>query len=292
MKGIIHHINTSLLPVSLLAVLLLLAISCTERIDIELDSTYNRLIVQAEVTSDSIHHRVILTSSGDYFANQPPPPVSGAMVEISFEDQVLLLSENESLPGVYESPFAFRGKPGTTYRLDISEVDIDLDGEDESYQSSSTMPSGSELHSIELRYFQSPVISGYLVQMYANHPPDQRDWFSFKLRKNRELLTDTLIKYSVFSDDLFDDGYLPGLPVGFLSDDDPLQSGTSGDTITLELNAIEQVFFDFISGAQQEIVGNNPLFSGPPANVVSNISNGAMGIFAAYSVQRTSAILP
>jgi len=271
---------------------MMLAVSCTERIDIELDSTYKRLIVQAEITSDSLHHRVILTSSGDYFANQPPPPVSGAMVEISFNDQVLLLSENDSLPGIYESPDAFRGTPGTSYRLDISEVDVDLDGEYESYQSSSTMASGSELHSIELRYFQSPVISGYLVQMYANHPPDQRDWFSFKLLKNKELVTDTLIKYNVFSDDLFDDGYIPGLPVGFLSDDDPLQSGRPGDTITLELNSIEQVFYDFISGAQQEIVGNNPLFSGPPANVVSNISNGAMGIFTAYSVQRATVLIP
>ncbi len=276
----------------LAAVLLLGSVSCTERVDIELDSTYRRLIVEAEVTTDSVHHWVILTTSGDYFVNEPAIGVSGGMVELSFENQILALTEIDSLPGTYETPFAFRGMPGTTYYLDISQVDIDQDGQYENYHATSTMPSGAELHSIELRYFETPIVSGYVVQMYANHPPDQPDWFGFKIRNNGRLLTDTLIKYNVFSDELFDDGYLPGLPVGFLSDDDPLQAAHPGDTITFELNCIELFYYEFITAAHQEIIGNNPLFSGPPANIKSNISNGARGAFAAFSVQRTSTIVP
>jgi hypothetical protein len=46
------------------------------------------------------------------------------------------------------------------------------------------------------------------------------------------------------------------------------------------------------SEAQSEIFGNNPLFSGPPANVSTNLENGAVGIFTAYSIERVSKIIP
>jgi hypothetical protein len=105
------------------------------------------------------------------------------------------------------------------------------------------------------------------------------------------MLTDSLSKYSVLSDDIFDSGYFPGLPVGFLSDDDPRQAVHPGDTITFELNCIDEFYYNFVTEAQLEINGNYPLFSGPPANVVTNLDNDAQGIFTAYSIQRISAIM-
>jgi hypothetical protein len=127
--------------------------------------------------------------------------------------------------------------------------------------------------------------------MYASHLPYQRDWFGFKLFKNGELLTDSLSNYLVMTDDLFDDGYFPGLPVGFLDDSDPLQAVHPGDTVTLQLDCIDQTYYDFIAGARLEIVGNYPIFSGPPANLKTNLTNGAFGIFTAYQVLRASVVL-
>ena len=273
----------------LLAILLMA--SCSERIDIELDSTYRRLVVQGAVTSDSVRHRVMLTTSLDYFANMSSPQVSGAMVELSFDDQILTLAESPILPGLYETQEAFRGVPGTTYELDISQVDVDADGQFEEYHAESTMPGGAELDDIALRYFSTPIVNGYQVLMWASHPVEQRDWFGFRIRKNGVLLTDSLSTYSVLADDLFNSGYLPGFPVGFLSDDDPRQVVYPGDTVTFELESIDQAYYDFVNDAQLEMIGNVPLFSGPSANIRSNISNGGMGIFAAYSIQRASTIL-
>ena len=65
---------------------------------------------------------------------------------------------------------------------------------------------------------------------------------------------------------------------------------SSGDTVTLELDCIDRAYYDFISSSQLEIAPNYPLFSGPPANVSSNIDNGAYGTFTAYEVLRTSVI--
>lgn len=85
--------------------------------------------------------------------------------------------------------------------------------------------------------------------------------------------------YFVLSDDFFDTGYFPRLPVGFLSDDDPREAVHAGDTLTLEMDCIEEAYYNFVTEAQLEIAGSFPLFSGPPANVTSNIDNGAQVFF-------------
>lgn len=265
--------------------------ACTERIDIDLDSTPGRLVVEGAVTTDFLRHHVDLSITSDYFSNEPAQPVRDALVELSFGNESIILSEDEAIPGRYKASTAFSGIPGTSYKLDISQLDMDQDGEEEHYHASGTMPGGPELEHIELRYYSSPVISGFAVFMYASHPPEQRDWFGFKLKKNSDMLTDSLKKYTVLSDDLFDSGYFPGLPVGYLNDDDPRQAIHSGDTVTFELNCIEQAYYNFVTEAQLEINANYPLFSGPPANVISNIDNGAMGIFAVYSIQRSSLVV-
>ena len=267
-----------------------LAAGCTERVDIELDSTYARLAVEGYVNTDSIKHFVLLSITSDYFSNEAAPRVSDALVELSFDDESMQLIENDSIPGLYETQAAFRGSIGTTYELNISQLDVNQDGEDERYSASSTMPGGAQLDYIELKYYPTAVGSGYAVFMYASDPTEQRDWYGFKLFKNRVLLTSTLSEYGTLSDDIFDSGYFPGLPVGFLSDDNPEQAVQPGDTVTFELNCIDEAYYNFVNGAQLEIIGYNPLFSGPSANVASNLSNGAFGIFAAYSIQRSSVI--
>jgi len=275
----------------LIATGILLA-ACTEKIEIDLDSTYARLVVEGEVTSDSIKHYVKLSVTSDYFSIEAAPPVQYAHVELRFGDESLQLVESDIQAGLYEAPSPFRGVIGTTYELDISQVDVDRDGIEEHYHASSTMPGGPELLYIEVKYYPTPFATGYTVFLHASHPPEFRDWFGFKLSKNGDMLTDSLYKYSVISDELFDSGYFPGLPVGFLSDDDPREALHQGDTLTLELNCIEEAYYDFITEAQLEIAGYYPLFSGPPSNVSSNVDNGAMGIFTAYSIQRYSLVMP
>lgn len=283
--GFLYYVCLMLIPMGILTS------ACTEKIDIELDSTYARLVVDGKVTTDSVKHVVMLSITSDYFSNMPAPAVQGALVELSFDDEIVQLVEDTEQPGLYETPYAFRGHIGTTYSLDISLVDVDQDGTEEHYHASGTMMGGSELLYIELKYYPSPFVSGYTVFMHASHPREVSDWFGFKLRKNSDLLTDSLHKYRVLSDELFDTGYFPGFPIGFLSDDDPRQAIRSGDTVSLEMNCIEEVYYDFVNEAQLEIAGYYPLFSGPPSNIVSNIDNGAMGIFAVYSIQRYSLIV-
>jgi len=265
--------------------------ACTEVIDIELDSTFQRLIVYGSVTTDSIHHGIELSASSDYFSNAPSPKISDARVELKFDGNSMLLEEHDTIPGLYLTPIAFRGTPLTTYTLNLSQIDVDGDGSFESYMAESTMPDIPQLDSIGLLYFDSPFVSGYQVSTYFLNPPS-REWYGFKIKRNQYLLSERISDYSVQPDDFFNGTYIFGLPVGFLSDDNPIEAIIPGDTVTFELQSIQQDYFNFVVDAQLEIAGNNPLFSGPSSNIRSNIDNQGKGIFTALSIGRVSIVVP
>jgi len=278
------------LPALLLPVLL--STACTEIVDIELDSTYTRLAVEGAITSDSVQHQVILTLSSDYFANQKAPRVSNAEVYLEFENISLQMEENDTVPGLYLTPHKFRGVIGTTYDLSIDQVDVDEDGVYESYKGSSTMPGGVVFDSIVLNYSTSVYGNGWEVYMFALDPPT-RDWYGFNFWKNSELMTPNLLDYGIQPDDFYNGKYLfYGLPIAYFSDDETEQELFPGDTVTLELHSIESAYYDYVGDAQLELFGNNPLFSGPSANIRTNMDNGAMGSFTAYSITRAFAVVP
>ncbi len=50
---------------------MMMASACTERIDIDLDDTYTRLVVYGQIDSDdTARHMISLTESTSYFYNQ------------------------------------------------------------------------------------------------------------------------------------------------------------------------------------------------------------------------------
>jgi hypothetical protein len=283
------RITYSLLRMIFAAVLL--PVSCTEVIEIDLDSTYRRLVVYGTVTNDSIRHEVRLTTTSDYFSNEPSPKIRNASVDLEFDGQRMRMEPVDTIPGTYRAPAAFRGMTGTNYTLLVSGVDEAENGITGNYSASTTLPEVPVLDSISIAYFQSPFVSGYQVFMYALDPP-AKNYYGFRLMLNGIILTTRLSDYTVQTDDFFNGTYIYGLPVGFIADDDPGGPARPGDTVTFELNHIERAFYDFVIDAQLEILGNNPLFSGPPANIRTNIDNDGMGIFAAYAVNRVSAIIP
>lgn len=267
-------------------------VSCTEEIEIELDSTFTRLVVFGQITNDTTVHKVELKRSADYFSNQPAAGVSGALVELSYDDEKIVLAENSKQPGVYETPANFYGQPGKTYRLNISEVDIDEDGIVENYSASSYMPVINDADSITLKYTSNSFFSGWEIQVWTYDPADIRNFYVFKALVNNKLVTDTLTELVIQNDDLFNGNYTYGITSQFLVDSKADEKLEPGDTVTFEANSITEEYYNFLVEAQSESFGQNPLFSGPPANISSNISNGALGFFTAYSLTRSSRIVP
>lgn len=281
-------INNNITTIIIALAISFLLWNCSERIEIDLDSTYTRLVVEGQVTSDTTAHWIRLSETSDYFYNQVAPAVSGARVSFDDGESVHLLTESDTLPGWYQTSPDYHGIPGRTYTLRIGNVDIDKDGETEDYSAASKMNPVNPIDSIKIEWFDT-FFSGYQVRIWAWDSP-QPDWYAFKVRKNGILLTDTLYEMIVQSDEFFNGSYTHGIPSQFLSTDKPDEVVEVGDTITFEINGITEEYYKYIIEAQSQVGPQIPLFSGPPANIRTNFNNGAIGFFEAYSVNYSSTI--
>jgi hypothetical protein len=260
---------------------------CTEKIDVKLDSSYTRLVVEGAITTDTMAHQVRLTTTSSYFYNEPAPEVTGATLTISDGENTWALSETS--PGLYQtSPDVF-GRPDHTYKLQILlKTPINNTA---AYEASSTLRPITQADSIKLKFHPEWGKEGFWeVQCYVLDPPTT-DFYMFDIYRNQSLITDTIDKKVVVDDQLYNGNYTNGIGVGYLNQARNDQRLVAGDTVTLKVASITSDYFNFIGAVQTEVAGQNPLFSGPPANIPGNISNGAVGFFAAYSNTRARAIV-
>ncbi len=262
--------------------------SCTERIDVELDDTYTRLVVDGQITSDATcRHKVVLTETTSYFYNQPPPAVSNADVSVSDnEGNAVLLSEEEA--GIYYLPEGFRSETGKTYTINI-ELEEAIDGKS-LYTASSETPNIGDTVWIDLKWEPDFGDDGfYIVQCYYYDPPGP-NFYMFDIYKNDTLLTDTISEKQVVDDRFYDGGFTNGIGVGYLNQSRKNQKLRPGDVITFRASSITEEYAYFVWELQEEVSFSTPLFSGPPANVNGNISGGAVGFFSSFPVMYASTV--
>ncbi len=266
-----------------LALMLFFGTSCSERYDIELDDTFTRLVVDGLVTSDTLRHGVRLTTSTSYFFNEAPPAVSGAAVYLEDGVQRRRLVEVEGDPGFYRTEEAFAGQPGQNYQLEITLAEPI--GEAVRFTAENRMPeTEGRIDSIVLEYRAD--FDFYLLNLFAVDPPTV-DFYKFDAFINGRILTDTASRSLVVDDKFFNGNNTNGLAVMFLRGDEI----KAGDTVTLQLSAITEDYYRFFMELSTESGPSNPLFSGPPANIRSNVKTGALGYFAATRLARATIIV-
>ena len=262
--------------------------SCVERIDINLDESHTRLVVDGSFTTDTIRQKVILTTTTSYYYNQPAPAVEGADIEISDGTDVYDL--REEAPGVYSTEYPVYGIPGRTYTLNIR-LASQVGGYSE-YTASAELFPVNRLDSLNLEYHPDWSDNGvWEVKCFVQDPPTN-DYYRFRVSKNNRMLSDSLADWFVTDDRFYNGNYAYGAPVAYLRQNTSEEILNPGDSVGVEMNSLSKEYAGFIWEAQAEVNGSNPLFSGPAANVRGNISNGAIGFFAAYSISRAYIIVP
>ncbi|HMM11799.1 MAG TPA: DUF4249 domain-containing protein [Bacteroidales bacterium] len=275
--------NRKTISISLLVGLMAGMSACTEKYDIRLDDSFTRLVVDGSISTDTAAHQVRLTKTTSYFFNEAPPVVSGAQLVLMGPHGTLNLDEMPENPGVYTTPNNFYALPGASYTLDIrlaAEV-----GGSRNYTSVAQTPSTAfRMDSIALEY-QQP-FEFFLVKLYAWDPPTT-DFYKFDALINGQSLTDTASRSIVINDRLTNGNNTNGLAVMFIRGDELKQ----GDTLTLVMSAISEDYYDFFLQLRTQSGSSNPLFSGPPANITSNVAEGGLGYFDSRIVQRISLVL-
>lgn len=267
----------------LIALISTLLFSCTERIDIDLKENFRRIVVDGTITSDTMMHKVKLTTTTNYFYNEEPPAVADAVVYLDNGDQKIRLEESPSGSGVYLTPADYFGVPGKQYQLEINLKEPI--GDQDFFSASNTMPETMlSIDSIGLEYEQTFEI--WFVKLYAQDPPTT-DFYRIDLEVNDLLISDTASRAQVTDDRFFNGNNTNGLTVSILRKDEI----KIGDTVTLLLSSITEDYYKYFMQLQMESGYSSPLFSGPPANVSSNIKEGGLGFFAAMGRARKTLIV-
>jgi hypothetical protein len=277
-----------------IAIVIAIAVSsCTEKIELKLDSTYARLVVDGSISTDTIIQVVKLTKSTDYYNNQPAPVVSGAIVSISDGNDIYQLVENQSQKGIYETTTKVFGVPGKIYLLSIKNVDINGDGIMEEYTAQSDLRPVIPADSIQIAREKQPGAkdTGWVVKVFAKNVPGE-DWFLFKLRKNQIELSDSAHKLTSIAYSDGSQAYINGSAVFVFDGTRSEEKLSDGDTITLEALGITTAYYQFLIDFVQEYYPKMPIGSGHSANISTNIEpkDKAVGFFSAYSVKRISTV--
>ncbi len=265
---------------------ILILSGCTEKIDIDLGTTYTRFVVDGVITSDTMKHYVKLSKSIDYYTPTDVPAVNNAMVTISDGFETITLQENDSIPGYYETQPDYFGIPGRTYSLNI-ELQEPINGQT-SYSASSILNPVAPIDSINVVYKEE--WEAWELQLYATDPTTV-NFYIFDVYKNGVLLTDTIDEVGISDDKYFNGNFTYGAAVYYFIEDNPDEVVNPGDIITLRMGGITQEYYYFVIDVMNETFEfRNPLFSGPPANISTNISNGGMGFFTAFATSYSTTV--
>jgi hypothetical protein len=271
----------------------LILYSCTEEIEMKSKSFEPQLVVGGVFTDQEREHYVDLSVTGDFFKNEESGKVTGATVSLRDATNEIQLQELDEVPGRYVIPKSYRGTYHQIYTLQISDVDIDGNGIMEEYEAAERLNPAIPIDSVALKWSTTQGQKAWQVLLFATDAADTEDYYGFTVYLNGELLTEKLSETQVTDDMFFNGRDVKNVWVQTIVEEDNEGVLTEtqlkvGDWVKLEMQVISKEYYDFIYAVYQETGFQIPLFSGPPANVPTNVSNGAVGFFRVYSLAQDS----
>ena len=249
--------------------------SCSEKIDFDLNDEDNqRLVVDAELTNEAKIQRIELTRTTSYYYNQPAPPEENATVSVSGNGRTIPFIETS--PGIYETTQPDSGVIDQSYTLNIATTD------GETYSASSYLKRVASIDSIAYDY--SNFWEEYVLYFYGKEPAGKGDYYMWQVYIDGQLDNDTLNEVVFSEDDFVDGATIPGLEFYYINPD-KLQDTSD---VTVKMLSISKEYYDHILASLLETEWRGGPFDGPPANVPSNINNGAVGFFNTSAVSSYS----
>jgi len=266
LKGMMEF-NRSLLLI--LAFIGTLFSSCEEVIDLKLDNSESLIVIDGGISDQNENQLVKVSRTYNFTEPNKFNGVSGATVVLT-RPNGSKISYNEVSPGVYQS-VKFRGLSGSKYTLDVT-----VGGK--TYTASSIMPGRVLLDSLTFKQFNFFGSTNNYMAVNYNDPVGIPNQYRYILKSKGKTEEDMV------SEDRFTDGNKVSDVIFY-----KLEHLEIGDSLHVELQCIDRnVYRYFYSLSQSKGEGGPPV---APSNPVSNFSNGALGIFNAYTSSKRSAVI-
>jgi hypothetical protein len=272
--------------------IILSGISCQEEITIDLNNPENqRVVVEGRITNELKHHTIRLTRTLSYFDNQRPPALLGAEVFVVADgsgSRYDLSMVNDTV-GYYQTEI-IQGKVGETYSLHV------IDGND-SYTASAYLDTVAQIDSINYiyQYFNSIWYQAgyYIIRLSAYEPPPVGNIYMFYIYLNDSLYNDRLSETPYANDMFYNDTYLSNIELIYIPQEEITRDT---NTIRVEMLSISKEEYDYNNTFLQESYNSGSIFSGPPANIPSNLKSTSggldgLGFFGASSISEKETLL-
>jgi hypothetical protein len=283
-------------------VIVFIAGSCEQDLTIEIKTNDKRLIVVGELTSDTIIHTANLYRSGSLITGQAQTVVSGAKVYITNKTDTIYYIESIDTPGLYQTPGKCFGIGGDIYNLSITNIDVNDDGQADSFSANVMMPVPIRFDSLVSKYGingdNQPAINNLAYYKIIDNGPDYV--YNFMQVNNHEMgYIENRLGTGEFSAGKNEyrvnkENRLPyNRPRYFYLEKD---SVSNGDTLTFIGYNFTDNQYDFLMNFDNNTNYGDPFIDNimdqlnVPSNLATNIepSDKAAGYFFVYSISKIS----
>lgn len=247
---------------------------CEKVVDLKYKSNQSRIIIEGNITNEAGPYFVKITKSISLPDTGAYPAIDNAIVSISDDagnSEILTPQGN----GTYRTT-GLAGVEGRTYTLTVQ-------AEDQTYTAQSTMPRQVSFDSVKV---EKVVVTGEteynLIPVYKD-PVAKGNNYRFLLSVNNKLINQHFVQ-----NDEIRNGLVNTLRLEINDDDLELKPE---DLVDIQMQCIDKKVALFYT-ALALMADSGPGGGTTPNNPPNNISNGALGVFSAHTVQTMSKIIP
>jgi len=246
-------------------VLLLLSVvtfsACKKVINVNLNSTSSRYVVEGNVTDQAGPYVVTITKSINFDQDNVWPTVSGAIVVITDVTAGQVDTLTETTPGNYNTHI-IAGISGHKYLLYVNAAN-------NIFTATSIMPAAVTLDSL---YTQPNPFGGKHPELVPVYTDPALVGVNYHYYHFTEYKNDTESSNIIVRNDALINGRVVNQPIG----GDDLNTG---DSVALYLECIDSGVYQYYSTLNQTENQN----SASPSNPLSNLTGGALGYFSAHT---------
>ena len=263
-----HLLSNNILRFCAIAFLTLSLSSCEKVIDVKLNTSASKLVIEGAITDQAVQQVITLSESVPYTNSNTYPAVTGAAVTVTDDDNHSWLF-TETKPGTYTSN-SLKGEVGRTYNMKV------IAG-NSTYTASSAMQQLVHLDSLSIKVISFGGDDFKAVEVHYKDPSAVVNQYRWVLKVNG-----VQIKVVYADNDRLSNGN-DVTNVLFYSDDDNEKLKT-GDTVDVEMQCIDKNVFNYWFTLSQQSQ-NGPGGGVTPGNPPSNINNSALGYFSAQTTE-------
>lgn len=260
---------------------LLFLISCEKVIDIDLNQSNPRFVIEGNLSNVSAESKVRISKTLNFDETTAYPAISGALVTITDNQLNQIDTLTETSAGNYFKA-GLAGIEGHTYTMMVKIGN-------EIFTAVSAMPFSVNLDSLVQENLAGSGTGGgpggsggpgnpggdhdyeTIIQITPHYtdPVNSENYYQFEVTRNDTLVDDVFIR-----NDVGFNGSSSHLPLRVKAD--------KGDVVTIDLQCIDKTVYNYFFGLNENINQS----SATPANPTSNINNEALGYFKAHTSKK------